>query len=73
MPVGARVQVFTRTNTLDWVEAEVDGVRGWLSITYLAFSFNDRPVNLVDIPLSTEFGALPTLAPTVTPTPTPSA
>ncbi len=73
LPVGARVQVFSRTNTLDWVEAEVDGVRGWLSTTYLLFSFNDLPVELVDIPLSTDFGALPTLAPTVTPTPTPSA
>jgi len=73
LPVGARVQVFSRTNTLDWVEAEVDGVRGWLSTTYLLFSFNDLPVELADIPLSTQFGTLPTLAPTVTPTPTPSA
>lgn len=73
LPAGARVQVFSRTNTLDWVEAEVDGVRGWLSTTYLVFSFNDLPVKLEDIPVSTEFGALPTLAPTLTPTPTPSA
>lgn len=73
LPGGARVEVFSRTNTLDWVEAEVDGVRGWLSTTYLVFSFNDAAIDLADIPLSTEFGALPTAVPTTTPTPTPSA
>jgi uncharacterized protein YgiM (DUF1202 family) len=73
LPLGARAQVFSRTNTNDWVEAEFDGVRGWLSVTYLTFSFNGRPVNLADIPLSTEFGNLPTPVPTNTPTPTPSA
>jgi len=73
IPVGMRVKVLSRTNTLDWVEAEVDGVRGWLYTNYLTFSFNDRPVNLADIPLSTDFGALPTFVPTNTLTPTPSA
>lgn len=70
LPLGARAQVFSRTNTLDWVEVEFDGARGWLSTTYLVFSFNDRPVELEDIPLSTDFGALPTAAPTATPTAT---
>jgi SH3-like domain-containing protein len=73
LPAGVRVRVFSRTNTLDWVEAEIDGVRGWLSTTYLVFSFNDLPVKLEDIPLSTDFGALPTAVPTNTPTATPSA
>ncbi|MCU0474952.1 MAG: DUF4397 domain-containing protein [Anaerolineae bacterium] len=73
LPLGARVQVFSRTNTLDWVEVEFDGVRGWVSTTFLIFSFNERTVQLADIPLSTDFGALPTALPTTTPTPTPSA
>lgn len=71
LPVGTRVRVFSRTNTLDWVEVEIDGVRGWLSTTFLIFSFNELSVKLEDIPLSSDFGALPTAVPTATPTTAP--
>jgi SH3-like domain-containing protein len=69
LPLGARALVFSRTNTNDWLEVEFDGARGWVAALYTTITFNERPVDIESLPVSTDFGNLPTPAPTATVTP----
>lgn len=66
LPNGTRVAVVSRNGASTWLQVEFEGRTGWVSSGFVTLSFNDRPFNLADVPVSEEFSATP--EPTPTPT-----
>lgn len=66
LPNGTRVAIISRNGASTWLQVEFEGQTGWVASNFVLLSFNDRPFNLADVPVSEEFSATP--EPTPTPT-----
>jgi uncharacterized protein YraI len=71
IPMGANMEVISRSGSDAWLEVEFEGTTGWVASLYTVLSFNGRPINLTDIPVNATFNATatPTSTPTATATP----
>ena len=71
IPMGANMQVLSRSGSDAWLEVEFEGTTGWVASLYTVLSFNGRPIAITDIPVNATFNATatPTATPTATATP----
>jgi uncharacterized protein YgiM (DUF1202 family) len=70
IPDGTFLIVDLRSPDNLWLRASFEGQTGWISSAYVSITFNNRPVDLLEVPVDV---TLPTPTPTLVPTATPGA